>query len=312
MTEAPVFSDSKAARPGAIAIWLQAIRSYSLTASATPVLVGTAMAIRNGFFSPSRFVLALAGALAVQIGTNLINDYYDYAKGVDSPESVGGSRVIQQELLTPGEVWWGGIAAFAIGAAFGLILVYRCGWPVLLLGIASVAAGYFYTASPVSLAYVALGELTVFVFMGPIIVLGAYYVMALKFAWRPLIASLPIGCLVAAILHANNIRDIESDRVYQKRTLANLLSRRAANLELLALDAGAYALTVAGALVGALPWTVLSTFVTIGRARDELRIVFNENDPEKLNLALLRSAQLHLEFGLVLFAAILIAWWLGW
>jgi 1,4-dihydroxy-2-naphthoate octaprenyltransferase len=134
----------------------------------------------------------------------------------------------------------------------------------------------------------------------------------LKFAWQPLIASLPIACLVAAILHVNNIRDIESDRVYHKRTLANLLSRRAANLELLAFDAGAYALIIAGVVLGALPWLALLTLVTVGRARDELRIVFNENEPEKLNLAVLRSAQLHLEFGLVLFAAILVAWLFGW
>jgi 1,4-dihydroxy-2-naphthoate octaprenyltransferase len=312
MMEAEVLTGSGPAHPGLGAIWFQAIRSYSLTASATPVLVGTAMAVRAGFFSTGRFVLALVGALAIQIGTNLINDYYDYASGADSPDSMGGSRVIQQDLLTPGEVWWGGIVAFVIGAVFGLALVYLCGWPILLLGIPSVAAGYFYTASPVSLAYVALGEATVFVFMGPVIVVGAYYVMALSFSWPALIASLPIGCMVAAILHVNNIRDIESDRVYQKRTLANLLSRRVANLELLALDAGAYALTVVGALVGALPWTVLLTFVTMGRARDELRIVFNEDDPKKLNVALLRSAQLHLEFGIVLFVAILLGWVLGW
>ena len=312
MTEATVITSSGPSRPGVFAIWFQAIRSYSLTASATPVLIGAAMAARDGFFSLPRFVLALVGALAIQIGTNLINDYYDYVKGADSPESMGGSRVIQQELLSPGEVWWGGIAAFAIGAVFGLILVYQCGWPILLLGIASVAAGYFYTAAPVSLAYVALGELTVFVFMGPVIVLGAYYVMALKVAWAPLIASLPIACLVAAILHVNNIRDVDSDRVYQKRTLANLLTRRAANLELVAFDAGAYALIVIGVLMRALPWTVLLTFVTLGRARDELRIVFNESDPDKLNLAVLRSAQLHLEFGLVLFAAIVVAWLFGW
>ena len=312
MTEATLVSHSGSSRPGIFAIWLQAIRSYSLTASATPVLVGAAMAARDGFFSLPRFILALAGALAIQIGTNLINDYYDYVKGADSPDSMGGSKVIQQELLSPDEVWWGGIAAFSIGAIFGLILVYQCGWPVLLLGITSVAAGYFYTAAPVALAYVALGELTVFLFMGPVIVLGAYYVMALKFAWQPLIASLPIACLVAAILHVNNIRDIESDRVYNKRTLANLLSRRTANLELLAFDLGAYGLIVAGVLMRAMPWTVLLTFVTLGRARDELKIVFNENQPAKLNLAVLRSAQLHLEFGLVLFVAILVGWLFGW
>jgi 1,4-dihydroxy-2-naphthoate octaprenyltransferase len=312
MTEATVVSSSGSSQPGLLAIWFQAIRSYSLTASATPVLVGVAMAARDGFFSLPRFILALAGALAIQIGTNLINDYYDYVKGADSPDSMGGSKVIQQELLSPDEVWWGGIAAFSIGAIFGLILVYQCGWPVLLLGIASVAAGYFYTAAPVALAYVALGELTVFLFMGPVIVLGAYYVMALKFAWQPLIASLPIACLVAAILHVNNIRDVESDRVYHKRTLANLLSRRTANLELLAFDLGAYGLIVAGVVMRAMPWTVLLTFVTLGRARDELRIVFHENEPAKLNLAVLRSAQLHLEFGLVLFATILIGWLFGW
>src|SRR5208337_2692047 len=119
MSEAEAVSSSGTARPGALAIWFQAIRAYSLTASATPVLIGTALAVRGGFFSASRFVLALAGALAIQIGTNLINDYYDYAKGADSPESVGGSRVIPQELLTPGQVWWGGMAAFALGSALG-------------------------------------------------------------------------------------------------------------------------------------------------------------------------------------------------
>ncbi len=310
--DAEVLSGSGPARPGVFAVWFQAIRAFSLTASVTPVLVGTAIAARAGFFSGPRLFLALLGAIAIHIGTNLINDYYDHVKGVDTADSLGSSKVIQQGLLSARAVWWGGVGAMAIGAGFGLWLVYLCGWPILALGVPSVAAGYFYTASPVSLAYLALGELTVFIFMGPVIVLGAYYVMALSFAWPALIASLPIAFLVTAILHANNIRDIESDRTHHKFTMANLLARRVANLELVALDAAAYATTIAGALFGGLPWTVLLALLTVPRARDELRVVFNQTEPAKLHRAVVLSAQLHMEFGAAMLAAILMAWPLGW
>ena len=114
------------------------------------------------------------------------------------------------------------------------------GWPVLALGVASVLAGYFYTASPFSLAYRGLGEVVVFVFMGPVIVMGAYYVQVEHFAWEAFIASVPIGLLVAAILHANNVRDIENDRRNNKWTLAALAGRPLADYEFIALTLGAY------------------------------------------------------------------------
>jgi 1,4-dihydroxy-2-naphthoate polyprenyltransferase len=120
--------------------------------------------------------------------TNLINDYNDHINGIDSAGAMGSSRVIQEGLLTPDEVWWGGITAFVIGAVAGLVLVRLCDWPIFAIGLASIAAGYFYTASPLALGYLALGELTVFIFMGPVIVVGSYYVMALRLAWPPLMA----------------------------------------------------------------------------------------------------------------------------
>jgi 1,4-dihydroxy-2-naphthoate octaprenyltransferase len=170
------------------AIWIQGFRIYSFSASVTPVLLGTAMAWRDRFFSLARLALALFGAVAIHIGTNLINDYYDDINGIDSAGAMGSSRVIQEGLLTPDEVWWGGITAFVIGAVAGLVLVRLCGWPIFAIGLASIAAGYFYTASPLALGYLALGELTVFIFMGPVIVVGSYYVMALRLAWPPLMA----------------------------------------------------------------------------------------------------------------------------
>jgi 1,4-dihydroxy-2-naphthoate octaprenyltransferase len=312
MAEAGAIPHEGGSRPGAFAIWIQAVRAPSLSAAAIPVLLGVAIAARDGFFSIGRMVLALVGAIAIQAGTNLINDYYDYRSGADSEQSLGPSMVIQRGLLTPEQVWRGGVVAFAMGAAIGLVLVALCGWPILALGVPSIAAGYFYTASPVSLAYVALGELTVFVFMGPVIVLGAYFVMAMHFSAAALWASIPLGFMVAGILHANNIRDIESDGRHNKRTIATMLGRTGANYELLAIDVVAYATTIAAVLAHEIPWIALIVFITVPRALDQIRIVMRESEPKKLNLALFRSVQLHMEFGLLMIAAFLIAAFMRW
>jgi 1,4-dihydroxy-2-naphthoate octaprenyltransferase len=286
--------------------WLQAFRIFSLTASITPLLLGTAMAWSDGFVSLGRSVLALFGSVAIHVGTNLINDYYDHVNGVDCIGSTGSSKVIQEGLLTPSEVWWGGIMSFSAGALAGLILAGLCGWPILAIGVASVAAGYFYTAWPLALGYVALGELTVFIFMGPVIVVGAYYVAALRFAWQPLIASLPIGFLVAAILHANNLRDIDFDLINHKFTLANLFGRQAANWELGVLYAGAYAALLIAVVLEALPWTALIAFLTVGLARSNIRLAVKGNAPERLDSVVLGSAGLHMQCGLFLIAGIII------
>jgi len=312
MTEASAILKDGGARPGRFAVWIQAIRAPSLSAAAIPVLLGAAIAARDGFFAPGRLVLALVGAMAIQAGTNLINDYYDYRSGADSSVSLGPSMVIQRGLLAPEQVWRGGIIAFAIGALLGLLLVYLCGWPILAIGIPSVAAGYFYTARPIALAYVALGELTVFLFMGPVIVVGTYYVMALRFTWGAVLASVPLGFLVAGILHANNIRDIENDRLHGKRTLATILGRTGANFELAAFDVLAYATSLFAMIVGAIPWTGLLALVSVPRAISQLQIVMRETEPKQLNVALFRSAQLHMEYGLLMIVAFLVATFLRW
>jgi len=275
-------------------------------------LLGVAIAAREGAFAPGRMILALIGAIAIQAGTNLINDYYDYQSGADSNQSLGPSMVIQRGLLAPELVWRGGIVAFAIGAVLGLVLTWLCGWPILAIGIPSVAAGYFYTARPVALAYVALGELTVFIFMGLAIVVGAYYVMTLHFTWNAVLASIPLGFLVAGILHVNNIRDIDSDRIHGKRTLATILGRTGARYELIALDVLAYLTMDIAMAAGAIPWIGMIGFLSLPRAVSQIRIVMRETDPKKLNLALLRSVQLHMEYGLLMIVAFLIAAFFRW
>ena len=293
--------------PGRVQIWIEAIRPFSFTASITPVLIGSVLGAADGPFSLGRFLLALFGSLFIHIGTNLINDYYDYVNGVDTPETLGPSQVIQRGLLTAEEVYWGGITAFAIGSALGLVLVGLCGWPVLALGVASVLAGYFYTANPLSLAYLALGEATVFVFMGPVIVSGAYFVQREVFALAPLLISLPVGCLVAAILQANNIRDLESDRARGKNTLATVIGRQAANWELAGLVYGAFIITGVLVLLGYAPWPVLLTFATLRHALPAVRISFSTDKVSELNVALLHTVKLHLEYGVLLIVGLLLS-----
>lgn len=294
--------------PGRVKVWIEASRPFSFTASVTPVVIGSVLGALDGLFSWGRFFLALFGALFIHIGTNMVNDYYDHNSGVDTLESQSGSQVLPRQLLSPTEMYWGGITAFVIGSVFGLVLVGLCGWPILVLGVASVLAGYFYTANPLSLAYIALGEATVFLFMGTVIIIGAYYVQREAFALAPILISLPVGCLVAAILQANNIRDIEADTSHGKNTLATVVGRQAANWELAALIYGAFVLTGVLVFFGYAAWPILLTFLSVRLAIPAVRRVFQEDDLHGIDE---QTAKLHLEYGALLIVGLLISRLIG-
>jgi len=281
----------------AVRVWWLAARPWSFTASTIPVLLGGAIAAYNGHANVFLFVLTLIGSVAIHAGTNLINDYYDYRKGADTEKSLGQGGSIQKGVLTPRQVFGGGIAAFAIGAVIGLYLVTVSGPLILVLGIFSILAGFFYTAGPAALAYIGLGEITVFIFMGPIMVIGTYYVQTQMVTWPVVIASLPIGCLVAAILHANNLRDLDGDRLIGKRTLATILGRPRANIEYEILVGGAYVTLALAVIAGLLPWVTLIVVATIPAAAALIQRVTANSDPVALNPALRKTAQLHLRFG---------------
>lgn len=311
MTEAGALGGGAGLRPGRLAAWAQASRIWTLSVSGIGVLVGTAVAIYDGVaFSPAHFILAELGAIALQIATNMINDYYDYVRGTDSfddlsQERIGPGMAIQQGLVTPDQLWWAGILAFVFGSILGLVLVYRCGWVILVIGLVSVAAGYFYTAPPISFAYRGLGDLATFIFLGPGFIFGGYYVQALSISGGAVVAAIAIGCLASGVLQVNNVRDIENDRLHGKYTFAVIIGRSAALAELVATDALAFVAVAVGAVAGVLPWLVMAVFVTVPRALKQLRLVQTSTDWRKMNEALNLTAQLHLEFGLLLVAALL-------
>ncbi len=292
------------APPTGLRLWWQAARPFSFTASVVPVVVGTLLAAGD-VFSWWKALLALAGSVAIHAGTNFVNDYYDHRKGADSADSLGPAGFIQRGIVPPKGILAAGVAAFVLGAAVGLVLCATTDWSLLWLGVASVLAGFLYTGAPVHLAYLALGEATVFVFMGPVMVLGAYFVQAESWAWEPIVASLPVAFLVTAILHANNLRDIEHDRKVGKRTLATLIGRKWANREMYGLLAAAYAALIVAVVVDAMAWPALIALATIPLTRPIVRVVRAGGNPRKLNMALFLSAQLHMRFGALLAAGLL-------
>ncbi|MCL4858781.1 MAG: 1,4-dihydroxy-2-naphthoate octaprenyltransferase [Caldilineaceae bacterium] len=277
--------------------WWMAVRPFSFTASVTPVVLGSVLAGYDGAWSWPLFAVTLVGSVAIHAGTNLINDYYDWKKGADTPESLGPNRALQQGMLTTDQVFWGGVFFFALGSALGIYLVATRGMFILWLGLFSVLAGWFYTAGPFAFAYTGLGEIVVFLFMGPVMVVGSYFVMTQQAPLHVIWIAAPVGLLVAAILHANNMRDLEGDLAKGKRTLANLLGRRASKVEYYFLVGGSYVLLVMLVVLRVAPWYTLLALVTLPSAIDLIRTAAIYETPQRLNKVLRGTAKLHERFG---------------
>jgi len=299
-------------------VWIQATRAFTLAMPFMSVTVGSFLGLYKGsIFSIGRYLIAVIAAMTLQAAANLINDYYDFIKGTDvgnweEPDSFGPAWVIQQGHLTAEQIKIGGLVAFAIGSVLGLTLVFICGWPILLIGLIGVFGSYFYTAAPLSLAYRGLGDFLVFALMGPGYVLGAYYVQVEHFTWTAAFIGCSMGLLCSALLQANNLRDIENDRKHGKWTVAALIGRDTARIELVSCDSLAFLIIVLCVLTRAVPWPSLLVLLALPRAIDQVRLVSGKANAESHNRAMARSGQLQFEFGLALVVAFLLSHMLGW
>lgn len=285
--------------PGPLRVWFQAIRFFSFTASTVPIFVASALAVVDHSFSWWLCLAMLGASIACHAGANLANDYFDHLKGIDTDESLGPSKVIQQGLLTPNDVRNGMVVSFLIAAALGMPIVLSAGWPVFLLALLSLGAAYFYTAGPRPLGYIALGEVTVFIFMGPVMVCGAYYVFSDSVTLEAILISIGIGLVVAAILHANNIRDIELDEAAGKVTLATHFGRRWANREYALLVYGTYVAIGVTVLIQWSFWPLLGVAITLPLAVNLVRTVSGGAGTVELNRVLRQTAGLHLRVGML-------------
>ena len=201
-------------------ILFEAARPRTLPAGLAPVVTGTALAMVDGGFHLLACLCAVSGALAIQIGTNYANDYFDNEKGADTVDRVGPRRATQAGLVTPATMRRAFVAAFAIAVVFGCYLVARGGWPVTAIGVSAVVCGVLYTGGPRPLGYLGLGDVFVLVFFGPVAVAGTHYVQTLAFSPLAAVAGLAPGLLSTGILTVNNLRDRHTDVGANKRTLA--------------------------------------------------------------------------------------------
>ena len=201
-------------------IWLLAIRPKTLWAAVAPVIIGTAMACEAGSFQLLAFTAALFGGTMIQIGTNLANDFFDFEKGADSQRELGPIRVTQAGLVTPGEIKTAMVLAFSLAFLAGIYLVYLGGWPIVAIGILSITFGVLYTATKLALGYTGLADFFVLLFFGPVATGGTFYVQTLEINIAVILAGLAPGLFSVAILTVNNLRDIETDKIAGKKTLA--------------------------------------------------------------------------------------------
>jgi 1,4-dihydroxy-2-naphthoate polyprenyltransferase len=296
---------------GAVRIWVMAARVRTLPAAIAPVLVGTSLALGAGHFRPLAFVAALLGAILIQVGTNLSNDYSDARRGADSEDRLGPVRVTAGGLVPPRQVLIATYVSFGLAVACGIYLVAIAGPELIAVGAASILAGVLYTGGPRPYGYEGLGELFVFLFFGIVAVAGSYFVQVQRLPWEAFVCAVPVGLLASAILVVNNVRDLETDRRAGKRTLAVRLGRERTSMLYAAMLGGAFLAAPLPWVLGSLDAWLLAPWAAAPLALRLLRVVRARSDGPALNGALAGTGALQLVFCLLFAGGILAAGGIG-
>ncbi|MDY0222068.1 MAG: 1,4-dihydroxy-2-naphthoate polyprenyltransferase [Desulfobacterium sp.] len=276
--------------------WWLAIRPKTLPASTCPVVVGAACAISDHRFSPLMFAAALAGALLIQISVNLANDYFDFLHKIDTPDRKGPKRVTQSGLIPPETVRNAFILTMLAALILGIVLIIKSGVVILYIAIASFLGIIGYSAGPFPIASNGLGELFVFIFFGPVAVLGTYYLMAGYVTPAVFTASVPVGLIVTSIIVVNNLRDIETDARAGKKTLAVILGPWRTKVMFVYLILFSFLIPCLMFASGRWSWAILLPLAVFLKSYPVFKTIF-EQDGEILNQTLADVAKLALMFS---------------
>jgi 1,4-dihydroxy-2-naphthoate polyprenyltransferase len=288
-----------------IRIWIMAARVRTLPAAVAPVLVGTALSATERDLRVGGFIAALLGAIFIQVGTNLSNDYSDARRGADAEDRLGPVRVTAGGLVPPRQVLVATYVSFGAAVLCGVYLVNLAGPILLAIGAASILAGVLYTGGPRPYGYEGLGEVFVFLFFGVVAVTGSYYVQAEQVTWEAFVLAVPVGLLASSILVVNNVRDLETDRRAGKRTLAVRLGRERTRTLYGLMVYGAFVTAPAPWVAGSLSAWLLLPLVLLPVAVGLVRTVRRHADGPTLNRALARTGMLQLAFCVLLSAGLL-------
>jgi 1,4-dihydroxy-2-naphthoate octaprenyltransferase len=286
-------------------VWWSAVRPATLAASVAPVLAGTAVAIHEGGAQWGPGLGALVVALGMQLGVNFANDYSDYVRGADA-RRVGPVRAASSGVVEPEHVRWAAVAAFGVAGLAGLVLSLAIDWRLIFIGAASILAGWLYTGGPRPYGYLGLGEVFVFVFFGLVATVGTVYVETSRVMPLAVLIGAGMGFCATAILVLNNLRDIETDAVAGKRTLATLIGRDRTRILLLVLVFAAFAVPVAVWALDLADETVLVVLLAIPPAAAAVRTAFVSTSAPQLVRALKRMAMTELAYALLLTLGLLL------
>ena len=312
--------ESTISPPNGIKLFMMAVRAYAFPASIVPIFYGSILAIilNPGIkFNYINFFVTLIGAVAIHITTNVVNDIYDFKKGIDKEDKEigiphGGSQVLSMNLVSKKFMKTVGIISTLLAIATGVYLYTQAGNWIIYLSIFGLFSAIYYTATPFALKYKALGDIQVFLSFGTGMTLGAYIVQTHEFSWIPVILSIPFGLLIDAILHSNNIRDINFDGKFGVKTLPILIGERLSFYFYYFLILGAYTSILIFVITGLLPWLALINLVTFPAAFKLLKMLKNYPQDTMARYELgtkhnVMTAQFNTQFGLALTIGLLIS-----
>lgn len=307
MRDAHTVSGQGGRRPVALKTWVKTSRPFTLSATVSPVIVGTAIAAYEGTFHIGIFLMTFLSCLFLQIGTNFFNEYFDYRYGLDHAGSLGAMTVIFKEEMTAGQVLGGGIISFVIAAMLGLGLVFVIGPQIILFGLAGMVIAYFYSAKPFKFSSRGLGDVMVFLAFGVLMTWGSYYVQIHHWSWSAFAASIPVGFTCTAILNMNNVRDYQDDLAVNKKTLPVRFGVTFGKRFHATLLIGSYVATTLLVLVGLLPWPCLFVWLTFPLAFKNVRSVLVATERSAFISGIKKTSMLHLVFGVALTVTVVLA-----
>jgi 1,4-dihydroxy-2-naphthoate octaprenyltransferase len=288
-------------------VWWQLTRPHTLTAAFAPVLLGTALAIENNGIHWGLFLAMLIASLLIQAATNMFNEYYDFKRGLDNENSIGIGGAIVRHGIKPGTVISLAFGLYGIAVLLGVYICMNSSWWVAAVGVVSLAAGYLYTGGPLPIAYTPFGELVAGFFMGVLIILISFYIQTGTVTLTSVLVSFPSFLLVGAILLANNIRDLDGDKEFGRRTLAILLGRSGAIKLLAGMFIVSYLWVIGLIIAGVIsPWLAV-VGLSIPKAIAATKGFIGKSQPLEMMPAMKATAQTNTIFGFLLSIGIFIA-----
>ncbi|MGA9232163.1 MAG: 1,4-dihydroxy-2-naphthoate polyprenyltransferase [Exiguobacterium oxidotolerans] len=284
-----------------IAVYWRMTRPHTLTASFVPVVVGTAIvAPRIESLRLDLFFAMLIASVLIQIATNLFNEYYDYKRGLDNEESVGIGGSIVRDGFKPGTILAFALSLYGIAALLGIYLCLETTWWLLLVGLVSMFVGYIYTGGPLPIAYTPFGEIVAGFFMGYVIIAISAYLQIGYVPTEAVAISVPVAILIGSILLANNIRDLDNDKVNGRKTIACLVGHRAAVYVLIAFFIAAVISLIVAVVAFNVSWFALLALLSIPLMIKAVKLFWDDLEPQELMPGMAQTGKVNTIFGLLL------------